>query len=49
MHRNNFKILPWTANNPTEWDKLQYLGVDGITTDFPEAFKLWQSSQTQKR
>jgi glycerophosphoryl diester phosphodiesterase len=49
MHRNQFKILPWTANNPTEWEKLQYLGVDGITTDFPEAFRLWQSSQTQKR
>jgi glycerophosphoryl diester phosphodiesterase len=49
MHRNQFKILPWTANNPTEWEKLQYLGVDGITTDFPEAFRFWQSSQTQKR
>ena len=49
MHRNHFKILPWTANNPTQWNKLQYLGVDGITTDFPQAFRIWQSPKTQKR
>ena len=49
MHNHHFKILPWTANTPCDWDQLIALGVDGITTDFPEAFRIWQSSQTQKR
>ncbi len=49
MHNHHFKVLPWTASTPRDWDQLIALGVDGITTDFPDAFRLWQGSQTQKR
>ena len=49
MHDNHFKILPYTANHPSEWEQLIQLKVDGITTDFPEAFRIWLTSETQKR
>jgi len=49
MHANHFKVLPWTANQPSEWEHLIQFKVDGITTDFPEAFREWQISKTQKR
>ncbi len=49
MHANHFKVLPWTANTPGDWDQLIHLGVDGITTDFPQAFRQWQGFETQKR
>ena len=49
MHNHHFKVLPWTANTPRDWDQLISLGVDGITTDFPEAFRQWFHSKIQKR
>ncbi len=30
------KTIPWTANEPQEWDYLVSIGVDGIITDFPK-------------
>lgn len=48
MHGNQFKVMPWTANKPIEWDQLYHLGVDGITTDYPEAFRQWQYSKNKK-
>ena len=29
------RVIPWTANNPEEWDRLIRAGVDGIITDYP--------------
>jgi glycerophosphoryl diester phosphodiesterase len=34
-HSMNKKIIPWTANDPMEWDSLIRAGVDGIITDNP--------------
>nr|WP_314839132.1 glycerophosphodiester phosphodiesterase family protein [uncultured Flavobacterium sp.] len=36
MKTNNFKILPWTANELADIKTLQDLKVSGIITDFPE-------------
>ena len=41
MHENHFKVLPWTANHPDEWQLLERMGVDGITTDYPGEFRKW--------
>jgi len=30
------RVLPWTANQPEQWQRLLDLGVDGITTDYPD-------------
>lgn len=31
------KVIPWTANDPADWDRLLRWQVDGITTDDPAA------------
>jgi glycerophosphoryl diester phosphodiesterase len=34
-HAAGFKVVPWTANEPAEWDQLADAGVDAIITDYP--------------
>lgn len=34
-HAAGFKVVPWTANEPAEWDRLVEAGVDAIITDYP--------------
>ena len=36
MKANNFKIYPWTVNEPVDIKNLQALKVSGIITDYPE-------------
>jgi glycerophosphoryl diester phosphodiesterase len=36
-HAAGFTVLPWTANDPKDWDALIAAGVDGIITDDPAA------------
>jgi glycerophosphoryl diester phosphodiesterase len=36
MKANNFKIYPWTVNEPVDINNLQQLKVSGIITDYPE-------------
>jgi glycerophosphoryl diester phosphodiesterase len=36
LHEASVEVLPWTANNPLDWDRLLDCGVDGITTDEPD-------------
>lgn len=36
LHAAGFKVLPWTVNEPADWEKLLAWGVDGITTDYPD-------------
>lgn len=43
MHKNGFKVIPWTANQALEWEYLISLGVDGITTDYPKQLRQWLS------
>ena len=35
LHKNKIKVIPWTANEPAEWDYLISIGVDGIISDYP--------------
>ncbi len=37
VQSNGIKVIPWTANEPAEWQRLVGLGVDGIISDDPEA------------
>ncbi len=39
MKANNFKIYPWTVNEPEDIKKLKTLKVNGIITDFPERIR----------
>jgi glycerophosphoryl diester phosphodiesterase len=36
MHRNQFRVIAWTANEAVEIRRLAGLGVDGICTNFPD-------------
>jgi glycerophosphoryl diester phosphodiesterase/GNAT superfamily N-acetyltransferase len=35
LHAAGIAVLPWTVNDPKDWDRLLSWGVDGITTDYP--------------
>jgi glycerophosphoryl diester phosphodiesterase len=34
-HQNGIQVIPWTLNEPADWDKAIEYGVDGIITDYP--------------
>lgn len=36
-HNAGLQVVPWTANEPAQWDALIAAGVDAIITDDPEA------------
>ncbi|CAM2810762.1 glycerophosphoryl diester phosphodiesterase [Flavobacterium succinicans] len=36
LKANNFKIFPWTVNNPEDIAQMKRLKVSGVITDFPE-------------
>jgi glycerophosphoryl diester phosphodiesterase len=40
-HAARVKVLPWTINEPNDWNKLVEWGVDGITTDYPDSLAAW--------
>jgi glycerophosphoryl diester phosphodiesterase len=35
-HAAGIRVLPWTVNDPPDWERLIAWGVDGITTDYPD-------------
>jgi glycerophosphoryl diester phosphodiesterase len=35
------RVLPWTVNQPENWQRLLDWGVDGITTDVPDRLALF--------
>src|SRR5205823_14532893 len=35
IHQEGLRVVPWTVNDPADWQRLVDWGVDGITTDFP--------------
>ncbi|MCY4644027.1 MAG: glycerophosphodiester phosphodiesterase family protein [Bacteriovoracales bacterium] len=37
LKKARIKVIPWTANNRREWERLIKMGVDGIITDDPKA------------
>jgi glycerophosphoryl diester phosphodiesterase len=37
-HKQNIKVIPWTANDKETIDKLKKMGVDGLISDYPNLF-----------
>lgn len=35
-HAAGVRVVPWTVNDPEQWQRLIATGVDGITTDYPD-------------
>src|SRR5437899_1688164 len=36
LHAAAVRVVPWTVNEPDDWQRLLDWGVDGITTDYPD-------------
>jgi glycerophosphoryl diester phosphodiesterase len=36
LHAASIAVLPWTVNDPMDWERLLSWGVDAITTDYPD-------------
>lgn len=45
LHRAGVRVVPWTVNDPRDWDRLVGWGVDGITTDYPDRLARWLSER----
>lgn len=39
------RVIPYTVNEPVDWEKLVTWGVDGITTDVPDRLKTWLATE----
>jgi glycerophosphoryl diester phosphodiesterase len=37
MHKLNVRVIPWTVNQPADWQRMLTIGVDGLITDNPKA------------
>jgi glycerophosphoryl diester phosphodiesterase len=40
-HEAGLQVIVWTANRPSDWDRLRAAGVDAIITDDPAALLAW--------
>jgi glycerophosphoryl diester phosphodiesterase len=47
VHAHGMRLIPWTVNEPTDMQRLVTLGVDGITTDYPDLLVRLLSHQQQ--
>jgi glycerophosphoryl diester phosphodiesterase len=36
LHEASIAVIPWTVNDPVDWNRLLTWGVDGICTDYPD-------------
>lgn len=41
-HSRGLALWAWTANEPTDWQRLADIGVDAITTDRPGELRRWR-------
>lgn len=41
LHARGIKVVPWTANRRSEWDRLREAGCDGVITDLPAEAVEW--------
>jgi glycerophosphoryl diester phosphodiesterase len=48
LHAAGVRVLPWTANEPGDWERLLACGVDGICTDDPAGLAEFQGG-TRRR
>ncbi len=44
VHSCGGRIVAWTANDETAWERLAKLGVDGICTDRIDSYIAWRAS-----
>jgi glycerophosphoryl diester phosphodiesterase len=44
-HRAGLQVVPWTANEPSQWQRLVDAEVDAIITDDPAALMEWLKSK----
>ncbi len=44
VHAAGKRIVPYTVNEPGDWQRLLAWGVDGITTDYPDRLLQWLHS-----
>ena len=44
-HAKGLRVLPWTVNEPADWERLIAWGVDGLTTDYPDRLAVWLGKQ----
>jgi len=42
LHSEGIRVVPWTANDETQWEALRRLGCDGVITDFPAEAVRWR-------
>lgn len=47
LHAQGFKVIPWTINSRTDWDRAIAMGVDGIITDYPMALQEFLRADTR--
>ncbi len=40
-HTKGVRVVPYTVNQPEEWQRLLAWEVDGVTTDFPDRLASW--------
>jgi glycerophosphoryl diester phosphodiesterase len=45
-HAAGIRVLPWTINEPEEWERLIAWGVDGMTTDYPDRLVAYLSRKS---
>lgn len=45
VHSCGGRIIAWTPNSPSEWERLASLGVDGICTDAVDKYLSWREAQ----
>lgn len=43
LHQAGIRVMPWTANRRSDWEKLRDAGCDGVITDDPAAAVAWRS------
>jgi glycerophosphoryl diester phosphodiesterase len=44
-HAAGVRVLPWTVNEPEDWERLVGWGVDGLTTDHPDRLAAWLAAR----
>lgn len=49
LHAAKVRVVPWTANEPADWQRLMALGVDGVITDDPERLLAWLRASGRMR
>ena len=49
LHAEGLKVIPWTPNRLSEWQRLFGIGCDGIITDLPAEAVEWRRQKAEGR